>query len=161
MQKGVAQQIGTPEEIYHAPANLFVMSFIGASNALSGLITAAEDGKIQVTGDNWQLWLIADFAPQLPVGTAVHLAFRPEHGRLQFNGTPDQKRVGEFVGEVQSVEFGGSHWLVQCKIGAQICFVRVPAEGSANELFHTLMNGRKARITVQPQHIRLFPANAT
>ncbi len=160
MQKGVARQVGAPAEIYNIPANLFVMSFIGASNALSGVITAAEDGKIQVTGDNWQLLLNSGSVPNWPVGTAVHLAFRPEHGRLQFNGTPEQERGGEFAGEVIAVEFGGSHWLVQCKIGAQICFVRVPAEGSANELFHTLMNNRKARITVQPEHIRLFPANA-
>jgi iron(III) transport system ATP-binding protein len=160
MEKGLAQQAGTPEEIYHAPANLFVMSFIGASNALPGTITAAHDGKIQVTGDNWQLLLNASSAPRLPVGTAVHLAFRPEHGRLQFNGTPDQKRIGEFVGEAQSVEFGGSHWLVQFRIGRQSCFVRVPAEEIDRVALNNLTSNRKVQISVQPQHVRIFPARA-
>jgi ABC-type Fe3+/spermidine/putrescine transport system ATPase subunit len=165
MEKGLAQQIGTPEEIYHTPANLFVMSFIGASNALPGTITAADDGKIQVTGENWQLRLPAARVSKWTVQTPVHVAFRPEHGRIfsssnaksaeaKFNGT-----AGEFSGEVQSVEFGGSHWLVQCQIGRHSCFVRVPAEGSANELIQTITSTRQAHITVQSEHVRLFPAN--
>jgi ABC-type Fe3+/spermidine/putrescine transport system ATPase subunit len=164
MEKGLAQQVGTPEEIYHTPANLFVMSFIGASNALPGAITAADDGKLQVTGENWQLFLPADRERKWPVKTPVHIAFRPEHGRIlsssnaksaeaKFNGV-----AGEFSGEVQSVEFGGSHWLVQCRIGQQSCFVRVPAEGSSNELIQALINTRQAHLTVQPEHVRLFLA---
>jgi iron(III) transport system ATP-binding protein len=161
MQKGVAQQVGAPEEIYHTPANLFVMSFIGASNTLSGKVTAADDGKIQVRGDGWQVWLNASAVSQLPVGAAVQLAFRPEHGRLQFDNATNQNRVVEFSGAVQSVEFGGSHWLVQCKIGAQICFVRASVEEiSAETLGEVLADNRKVQITVQPKHVRLFPANA-
>ncbi len=33
---GVIQQIGVPEEIYQRPANLFVASFIGQTNILTG-----------------------------------------------------------------------------------------------------------------------------
>jgi hypothetical protein len=61
------------------------------------------------------------------------------------------------VAELKSVEFGGSHWLVQCEIERQRCFVRVPTEGSANDFFRAIMSTRKARITVQPEHVRLFP----
>ncbi len=166
MEKGLAQQVGTPEEIYHTPANLFVMSFIGASNALSGTITAADNGKIHVTGENWQLHLPADREHEWPVKTSVHVAFRPEHGRLlssssaksaeaKFNGA-----AGEFSGEVQSVEFGGSHWLVQCRIGQQSCFVRVPVEEINHAGLQNLTGSRKIRISVQSQHVRIFPAKA-
>ncbi len=167
MEKGLAQQAGTPEEIYHTPANLFVMSFIGASNALPGTITAVDNGKIQVSGENWQLLMPAGREHKWPVQTSVHVAFRPEHGRiLPISSTEPQSAAskfngaaGEFTAEVQSVEFGGSHWLVQCRIGQQLCFVRVPAEGSANELIQAITSTRQARLTVQPEHIRLFPAN--
>ena len=167
MEKGAAQQVGTPEEIYHAPANLFVMSFIGASNALPGTITAADDGKIQVSGEKWHVLLPSDREHKWPLKTSVHVAFRPEHGRILPNSLTEPQSAapklkdaaGEFTAEVQSVEFGGSHWLVQCRIGQQSCFVRVPAEGSTNELIQAITSARQARLTVQPEHIRLFPAN--
>jgi iron(III) transport system ATP-binding protein len=166
MEKGLAQQAGTPEEIYHTPANLFVMSFIGASNALPGKITAADNGKMQVSGENWQLRLPAEREQKWPVQTSVHVAFRPEHGRILPTNSADAQSAadkfkgaaGEFTAEVQSVEFGGSHWLVQCRIGQQLCFVSVPAETNADELIQAIVKTRQARITVQPAHVRLFPA---
>ena len=35
MNQGVVQQIGTPDEVYHRPANRFVCEFLGASNILT------------------------------------------------------------------------------------------------------------------------------
>jgi ABC-type Fe3+/spermidine/putrescine transport system ATPase subunit len=165
MEQGLAQQVGTPEEIYHKPANLFVMSFIGASNALPGTVTAADDGKIQVTGENWQLLLPADRECQWPVQTSVHVAFRPEHGRILLNGSTDDQTAapqfnnaaGEFIAEVQSVEFGGSHWLVQCRIEGQSCFVLVSAEEVDGAALRSLAGSRKIQISVQPQYMRIFP----
>ncbi|MGH7601102.1 MAG: ABC transporter ATP-binding protein, partial [bacterium] len=167
MEKGLAQQVGTPEEIYHTPANLFVMSFIGASNALPGTITAVDDGKIQVSGENWQLLLPADREQKWPVQTSVHLAFRPEHGHILLNSSADTQpaaakfngAAGEFIAEVQSVEFGGSHWLVQCQIGRQSCFVRVPVEELDHAALRNLASSRKIQISVQPQHVRIFSAH--
>ncbi len=36
MNQGRIQHIGTPKDIYQRPANLFVATFIGKSNVLSG-----------------------------------------------------------------------------------------------------------------------------
>ena len=38
MDKGVIQQIGTPEDIYNEPKNAFVADFIGESNILDGVM---------------------------------------------------------------------------------------------------------------------------
>lgn len=38
MNKGVIQQMGTPEDIYNEPANAFVADFIGESNILNGVM---------------------------------------------------------------------------------------------------------------------------
>ncbi len=45
MNKGVAEQIGTPVEVYEKPASRFVASFIGspAMNLLDGVISASGD----------------------------------------------------------------------------------------------------------------------
>ena len=69
MKKGSLQQIGTPEELYTRPANVFVATFIGSPsmNVLP--------------------------APAIGVGGDEHLAgFRPEHVRLGA-GEPDSCRV--------------------------------------------------------------------
>jgi ABC-type Fe3+/spermidine/putrescine transport system ATPase subunit len=41
LDRGVVQQIGTPEAIYHAPANGFVAGFIGRSNRLIGRVESS------------------------------------------------------------------------------------------------------------------------
>ena len=38
MNKGVIQQMGSPEDIYNEPANAFVADFIGESNILDGIM---------------------------------------------------------------------------------------------------------------------------
>jgi len=155
MQKGRGQQIGTPEEIYHAPANLFVMSFIGASNTLAGKIIQIENEQTLVTGENWQLSLPSNASHA--VGAAIHVAFRPEYACLHLiNPSAKNAGAGIFAGAIKSIEFGGSHWLVQCEIGRQSCFVRLPVEELRPEELRELTNGRKISLTILPQHVRLF-----
>lgn len=49
MQAGRIMQLGTPQEIYHQPANAFVADFIGAVNCID-VINRGDDGKIFVHG---------------------------------------------------------------------------------------------------------------
>ena len=44
MSQGRVEQIGTPEEIYHSPASLFVAGFIGSANLLPGEVTGFDAG---------------------------------------------------------------------------------------------------------------------
>jgi iron(III) transport system ATP-binding protein len=154
MQKGRAQQIGPPEEIYRTPANLFVMSFIGASNTLAGEIIRIENGQTLVGGENWRLSLPANASHT--VGAAINVAFRPEYARLHLNHSEKNDSAVNLVGEIKSVEFGGSHWLVQCEIDRQLCFVRVPVDEFKNEMQQDLTNNRKIYLSILPQHLRLF-----
>lgn len=47
MNAGRILQVGTPEEIYHKPANFFVATFIGRSNVLRGRVVEAR-GEVAV-----------------------------------------------------------------------------------------------------------------
>jgi spermidine/putrescine transport system ATP-binding protein len=77
MSEGKVLQIGTPYEIYEAPADTFVARFIGETNILEGRVTSHVGnlytietdglGPVQVTSDR-------DFA----VGARVRHAIRPE-----------------------------------------------------------------------------------
>ena len=49
MNKGVIQQMGSPEDIYNEPANAFVADFIGESNILSGIMI--EDYKVKFSNN--------------------------------------------------------------------------------------------------------------
>lgn len=80
MNKGVAEQIGPPAEIYRRPASLFVASFIGspAMNLWAG----------RVSDDGCHLAVATDTALPLPTprpewaGRALTLGVRPEHIQL-------------------------------------------------------------------------------
>jgi sulfate transport system ATP-binding protein len=47
MREGRIEQIGTPDEIYRAPASAFVFEFIGRANCLAGRV---EDGVFRING---------------------------------------------------------------------------------------------------------------
>ena len=56
INRGVIQQIGSPREIYTAPANPFVADFVGKIEFLEGEV---RDGAIELTGCGQRLRLIA------------------------------------------------------------------------------------------------------
>jgi multiple sugar transport system ATP-binding protein len=54
MNDGVLQQVGTPAEVYHRPANLFVAQFIGSPimNVVNGSVVPGEDHTAVVIGSD-------------------------------------------------------------------------------------------------------------
>ncbi len=77
MNKGVIEQIGTPEQVYHHPASTYVAGFIGspAMNFLSGQVMAAQGGV--VLGDGSRVRLPTGLAA-LHDGALVQIGLRPE-----------------------------------------------------------------------------------
>ena len=45
MNGGQIQQIGSPREVYRAPANHFVAEFVGSNNILTGTVSSSSDGR--------------------------------------------------------------------------------------------------------------------
>ncbi len=81
LHQGSLQQIGTPQELYQKPANLFVARFIGRlrMNFLSGHVVGGEDGAPVLRGEGFSLTLPAEIARRL--GSAqreIVVGFRPE-----------------------------------------------------------------------------------
>ncbi|HEX5458509.1 MAG TPA: ABC transporter ATP-binding protein [Steroidobacteraceae bacterium] len=78
---GRIMQIGTPQEIYRAPATPFIADFIGGTNFLAGTVTALADGQALVALPDGQM-LSVTAATALAPGQQVTVSIRPQSVHL-------------------------------------------------------------------------------
>jgi iron(III) transport system ATP-binding protein len=78
MRDGKLLQIGTPDEIYNRPAELFVANFTGATNELAGTLVA-RNGKFGMVDFGNGRRAEAALLQQLNPGDKVRVALRPEN----------------------------------------------------------------------------------
>ncbi len=76
MNKGIIEQVGTPEEIYHKPVSEFVARFIGEANFFAGSIIRKEPGKAVVSYKGHEIHVEYD-GPKA-AGESCQLVLRPE-----------------------------------------------------------------------------------
>lgn len=78
MRAGIVEQVGTFDELYYTPANLFVATFIGTPpiNLLSAEISA---GQVSIAGQSWSL--PPELAAAIKPGNA-RVGVRPEGWQL-------------------------------------------------------------------------------
>src|SRR5258705_1482317 len=76
---GVAQQIGTPEELYNRPANLFVAGFIGSPAMNFFPATLIDVGVRLPFGEITLTQEVHDLLAQHPKANNVIVGIRPEH----------------------------------------------------------------------------------
>lgn len=133
MANGKIQQVGTPEDIYNEPANVFVADFIGESNIFNG--TMEEDKKASFAGNVFQT--VDDY----PKGIKIDAVIRPEDVEIV------DVSEGQICGEVTSADFKGTFYVtfVQC--------------GQYEMEVHTLdyhENGEKVGLKVDPFNIHII-----
>lgn len=97
MDKGVIQQIGTPEDIYNEPENAFVADFIGESNIVDGIMH--QDFLVEFAGHKFEC-LDSGFGKKEPVDVVI----RPEDVDVV------APYSGKLTGKVSSVTFKGVHF---------------------------------------------------
>ncbi|HEX7135257.1 MAG TPA: polyamine ABC transporter ATP-binding protein [Iamia sp.] len=106
MSRGRVEQIGTPSEIYDAPASIFVAGFIGSANLLPGRVSA---GTALAKTDSVDLAMGAVIeVPStfgLETGADVTVMIRPER-LIPNDGETVPGR--SFVGEIKEVNYHGS-----------------------------------------------------
>ncbi len=146
MNAGVADQIGTPMDVYDRPASVFVAGFIGspAMNFLAAKV--GQDRKsvdLAGTTANGAISLPLARPTSAAVGTAVALGVRPEHlhpatdGPLQF--------------EVELAEPLGADTLLHSRFGAARELVTVRQGG------HVIARpGEMRHFKAEPGHLHLF-----
>ena len=138
MRDGVIQQLGTPDEIYNDPANMFVAGFIGspAMNLVSGSIR----GGIFTSDDNTAL-----VAVDSKDRDVVVLGARADDIDITEAGN------GDLDVPIYSFENTGENTLLTVQLGAQ----RIIARG---ERHLRKDQGDRIGIRLNPGHIYLFDA---
>jgi len=141
MESGRIRQVGTPSDIFHRPANVFVANFIGSTpmNLLPARVAGSADGTHLMLGAV-RLPVPAMAAGLLDDGEEVLLGSRPEYTDLSV-----EERPNSLPGTVAVVENLGAAALVSVEIGELTVQAVVP-EGEEPD--------PGAAVWLTPQHSR-------
>jgi spermidine/putrescine transport system ATP-binding protein len=101
MSRGQVEQIGSPEEIYSAPASVFVAGFIGSANLLPGTLADVSPTGAMVRLDGGATVAVRGVT-EARTGDPVTVMLRPERLNIANNGD------GIVEGTVKDVIYQGS-----------------------------------------------------
>ena len=79
LSKGKLEQFAPPTEIYDAPGSLFVNTFVGAANVLSGIVAQTNADGSWVRLPSGETLRARQPHPAIAEGTRVSICLRPEH----------------------------------------------------------------------------------
>lgn len=121
MNRGIAEQIGTPAQVFEKPASIFVAGFIGSPPM--NLIPVRVDTLRRIRNDKGVgLNLPGRLVPASVEDRECYLGMRPEHMRLHAAGIPM---------EIEMIEILGSEQLVHGRHGDTPIVVRCPVSETA------------------------------
>jgi multiple sugar transport system ATP-binding protein len=152
MSEGVLQQVGTPQDVYRRPANVFVATFLGAPPM--NLVA----GTLEIVGGEWHFrspHVDALLSPEVlsvseldhESGAPVQFGLRPEHFQV---GPPGQD--GAIQGRVHFLEPIGSDLYLTVEVGEATLQVRTDPDSP-------LRPGENVSLTFDPWRVHVFGAD--
>ena len=145
MNEGQTQQIGTPEDIYNEPQNVFVADFIGESNIFNGIMT----GHLKARFCGGEFECVDDYDE----GTHITAIVRPEDVLIT---TPER---GTIVGVVDKVIFKGIHYEITVLSGKNEMVIQTVKNASPGDRVGLRVNPENIHIIIAPDHTNLFYAD--
>jgi ABC-type Fe3+/spermidine/putrescine transport system ATPase subunit len=101
---GRIAQMGSPEDLYHRPANAFIAGFLGAANFLAGDVTTRCGNTLTIRSG--QILMRGEAGGH--VGAHAVMVLRPEDGTL--HDTPPGDDGNTMEGAIVHSEFLGGRW---------------------------------------------------
>ena len=114
MDHGKVVQVGTPGEIYEAPATRYVAGFVGTINLIEGTVEAS-DGAVATLSANGRAHTVEIDGAVPPAGTTAWLAIRPEKLRVS-KASPADSSVNAMRGEVWDIAYLGDMTLYNVRL---------------------------------------------
>jgi multiple sugar transport system ATP-binding protein len=124
MNLGVLQQVGSPEELYERPVNVFVAAFIG-SPAMNFATAKSTNGALELGGTKLELSGRASRAAEQRKGKDLLIGFRPEDLEL---GAVDGSGTMRIPAKVDVVEYLGHEELLHAQAEGHEILALVPSE---------------------------------
>jgi multiple sugar transport system ATP-binding protein len=151
MSNGVVQQLGSPDDIYDRPANMFVAGFVGspAMNFLQGQIVT-DDGATVIRGDGWELPLNSANAARARGASDGLVNVGVRHANLTV--LPESASTG-LPARIYTVEPTGDLTYVHAWLGKQLLVASAPGRYRADVDQHV-------RLEVDQDRLYLFDADS-
>ena len=155
MKDGFIMQIGTPQEVFDHPANIFVAGFIGMPQMNFFDAELVKDGSaynVNVCGVNFPVSeeiaekLIANNVTSQPITLGV----RPEHIKFQ------QSSDSTLVGTVSVCEMMGSEYHLHVTTDDKDVVLRVPTTELPKEFANGIPYGSDIYYSFRPDLMHLF-----
>ncbi len=152
LDKGVLQQVGTPQELYERPGNVFVAGFIGSPemNFFDASVNETNDGLVVQLGGNTTIPVQPNHAPALKAyaGRRVILGVRPEHIHDREH-VPSTVVRASVEADIDVLELLGNETMVHAKHGDTPFVARVDPHT-------TLTEGATAELIFDASQIHAF-----
>jgi spermidine/putrescine transport system ATP-binding protein len=157
MNHGRFEQLGTPQQLYYAPATPFVAGFVGANNRLVGKALAVDGTLVELATRGG--WIVrARRQGAIAAGAAVEAFIRPE--AVMLGRTAVELPTGQtaHAGEVISLLFDGANSAVLLReLQSHVEFrIALPQSGA----YADLQAGARICFSFDPQRAICFPAPA-
>jgi len=154
LNQGRLLQVGTPEEVYRAPASAFVANFIGVSNGLTGRVQEVEGDSAHIAVEGIGL-LRSPALPGLDAGRAVLMTIRPELLRLSGVDDPADGNQNQMKVRIAKAIYSGNEMQYLLTLPNNLTWkARVPNAGGTAKRFHA---GESAYVKWQSGEAVLLP----
>jgi ABC-type Fe3+/spermidine/putrescine transport system ATPase subunit len=104
MRTGKLEQVGSPQDIYRAPATPFVAEFMGTTNLLSGTVAGRDGNTLRIRVGQQEFRAVGEGRE----GEIVSFSLRPETIRLLNPGEAPPPGWNVFEASLGPVEFLGA-----------------------------------------------------
>jgi sn-glycerol 3-phosphate transport system ATP-binding protein len=146
MNEGVAEQLGTPIEIYEKPESIFVAGFIGSPSMNFIKAKASADGTSVGIVGGFAIH-VNDSGEGLEAGRDVVVGIRPEDFKL----VDTNEKSGDFHLLVDVIELLGADTIIHGKFGTEGRDLTARLEGAQR-----IRSGDELAFTVAPDKLHLF-----
>jgi len=131
MNRGVIEQIGAPEEIYHQPRTRFVAGFIGTANQFNGVVVGGNEVACN------EIRLITPSRAESGGSPNVVVLVRPENMTVH-DRDPGEKARNVIDGIIETITFHGA----LTRVGVDVHGQRVTADITKSERTRFSLNQR-------------------
>lgn len=152
MNRGKIIQVGTPEEVYSKPKNLFVASFIGSPQM--NFIRAKVDeeyGKLILVAEGLKIPVLKEYEELLAMykGARVIVGVRPEHIHLMERVVELKEGLHPVEGKIDFVEKLGSDTILHVDVDGNLLVVKISGA-------HSFDIGQRIKLCIDLRKIHVF-----